>query len=141
MLLATEFTKIVRGYGLAEVYAFGSRAKETAARLQNESVSVTASKSDVDIAVRTQPGKTLTPSERVRLGLELEDLLGVSRIDLVIITEADAFLAAEIIRGELLYAEDPDQQARYELYVLRRAADLFPFKKERVRMILEEGAR
>ena len=53
----------------------------------------------------------------------------------------DSYLALEIIRGELIYTDDPDRQARYELYVLRRAADLLPFKKDRIRMILEEGAR
>jgi uncharacterized protein len=77
----------------------------------------------------------------VHLALEIEDLLEVSCVDLVILQEADPFLSVEIIRGELLYAEDLDRQARYELYLLRRAGDLFPFKKERIRMILEEGAR
>lgn len=62
-------------------------------------------------------------------------------MDLVILQETDPFLAVEIIRGELLYTEDPDKEARYELYVLRRAGDLLPFKKERIRMIMEEGAR
>jgi hypothetical protein len=46
-----------------------------------------------------------------------------------------------VIRGELLHTEAPDDQAQYELYVLRRAGDLLPFKKERMRMILEEGGR
>jgi len=50
-------------------------------------------------------------------------------------------IALDIIRGEILYTNDPDRQARYELFVLRRAADLLPFKKQRTRMILEEGAR
>ena len=141
MTCSTEFPRIVRRYGLAEVYAFGSRAKEIAASLLNDAVSTNTSESDVDIGVRTRPDKTLSPSERVRLTQELEDLLCVSRIDLVFITEAEPFLAAEIVRGELLYAKDLDSQARYELYVLRRAADLLPFKKERIRMIMEEGAR
>lgn len=43
--------------------------------------------------------------------------------------------------GGLLYTRDPDSQARYELFVLRRAGDLMPSKKERMRMILEEDAR
>jgi hypothetical protein len=54
---------------------------------------------------------------------------------------ADAFLCADIVAGELLYTADPDEQARYELFVLRRAGDLLPFKKARMHMILEEGAR
>ena len=77
----------------------------------------------------------------MQLALEIEDLLGVSGVDLVILQEAEPFLAVEIIRGELLYAEDLNQQSRYELYLFRRAGDLHPFKKERIRMIMEEGAR
>ena len=41
----------------------------------------------------------------------------------------------------LLYTSDADRQAEYELFVLRRAGDLLPFYRERVRMILEKGAR
>ncbi len=42
---------------------------------------------------------------------------------------ADPFLALNVIRGELIYTEDFTDQARYELYVLRRAGDLLPLKK------------
>ena len=128
-------------YGLEEVYAFGSRAEEAGARMRGKRVSAAHPKSDMDIGVRNKFGLTLGPSERAKLALEIEDLLQVSRVDLVILQETDPFLAIDIIRGELLYAEDPDQQARYELYVLGRAGDLIPFKKERIRMIMEEGAR
>jgi uncharacterized protein len=93
------------------------------------------------MGVRIEAGASLGPSGRVKLALEIEDLLEVSRVDLVVLQEADPFLAVEIIRGELVYAEDLDRQARYELYILRRAGDLLPFKKERIRMIMEEGAR
>jgi predicted nucleotidyltransferase len=128
-------------YGVEEVYAFGSRAKEVAIRLSGERASVAYPKSDVDIGVRNRLGLTLGPSERAKLALEIEDLLKVSRVDLVILQETDPFLAVDIIRGELLYTRDPDQQARYELYLLGRAGDLIPFKKERIRMIMEEGTR
>ena len=132
---------IARRYKLEEMYAFGSRAKEVTAHVRNEETVVAQPESDVDIGVRTKPGVALGPSERVKLTLEIEDLLGVSGVDLVILQEAEPFLAVEIIRGELLYAEDLNQQSRYELYLLRRAGDLHPFKKERIRMIMEEGAR
>jgi hypothetical protein len=67
---------------------------------------------------------------------ELEDLLGVGRVDLVSLPEAPPFLAVEIVNGELLYEVDPDRAAEYELYVLRRAGDLAPFEHERVRGVL-----
>ena len=139
--LDTRLQHIADRYGLEEVYAYRSRAKEVAARLRGEAARATYPESDVDIGVRIKAGVGLGPSERVRLALETEDLLRASRVDLVTLQEADPFLAVEIIRGDLLYTEDLDRQARYELYVLRRAGGLLPFKKERIRMIMEEGAR
>lgn len=62
--------------------------------------------------------------------------MDVVRVDLVVIPEADPFLAAEVIRGELLYCSDPDDQAENELYILRRAGDLAHYKRERIQSIL-----
>jgi hypothetical protein len=95
----------------------------------------------VDVAVQPARGHSLDAQDRVRLTLELEDLFGAPRVDLVVLSEARPFLAVDVIRGELLYTSNPDAQAEHELYVLRRAADLAPFEQERIRMILEEGAR
>ena len=139
--LGSGLEQIARRFGVKEVYAFGSRAKELSARLRGESYCITYPESDIDIGVRIGPGDALSPSDRVQLSIEIEDLLDACRVDLVIIDEADPFLAVEIVRGELLYTEDLDRQARYELYLLGRAGDLLPFKQERIRMILEEKAR
>jgi predicted nucleotidyltransferase len=139
--LGSGLEQIARRFGVKEVYAFGSRAKELSARLRGESPCATYPESDFDIGVRIGPGAALSPSERAQLSIEIEDLLDACRVDLVIIDEANAFLAVEIVRGELLYAEDLDRQARYELYLLGQAGDLIPFKQERIRMILEEKAR
>lgn len=57
-------------------------------------------------------------------------------MDLVILPEADPFLALDVIRGELLYCADRDAQAEQELQVLRRAADLAPYARERWEQIL-----
>jgi hypothetical protein len=83
--------------------------------------------SDVDIGIQPERDRHLPARERVELTLALEDLLGVERVDLVVLPEANAFLAAEIVRGELLYARDLDQEAETQLYYLRRAGDLAPF--------------
>jgi hypothetical protein len=53
------------------------------------------------------------------------------------ICAADPFLAAEIVRGERLYARDACEADEYDLYVLRRAGDLAPFERERMALILE----
>jgi predicted nucleotidyltransferase len=136
-----KLRNLAKGYSVADIYAFGSRAKEVAARLLGEEAPLLHSYSDVDIAVHPQSGTKWGPRQRAGLCVELEDFLGVARVDLVVLTEADPFLALDVIRGELIYTEDPDRQARYELFVLRRAGELSPFRRERVRMILEEGAR
>jgi len=47
--------------------------------------------------------------------------------------EANAFLAADVVRGELLLATDLDAEAEAQLYYLRRAADLAPFLREQWR--------
>ena len=136
-----QLQDVARRFNVQELYVFGSRANEIAERLLNGMACSVYPESDVDIAVRAKAGVTLGPAERVQLALGIEDILEVSRVDLVILQEADPFLALEIMRGELLYAEDLNEQARYELYVLGRAGDLHFFKEERIRMIMEEGAR
>ncbi len=88
------------------------------------------------MGVEPAPGRRLSAEERVRLADDLEDLLGVKRVDLVVLPEADPFLAVDVIRGELLYCADADRQAEDELTVLRRAADLAPFARVRWRLIL-----
>ena len=123
------------------MYAFGSRAEEIAAMMQGRTVASKHPSSDVDIAVVPHHPLQFGPLERVTLAIALEDLFDAPRVDLVVLPEVDAFLALDVIRGELLYTDDLDRQARHELYILRRADDLMPLKKERMRMILEEGVR
>jgi uncharacterized protein len=81
-------------------------------------------------------GAPLRARARVELMLELEDFFGVGRVDLVVLPEAPPFLASMVIQGERLYAQNADDADDYDLYVLRRAGDLLPFHRERVRMVL-----
>ncbi|MBI3981632.1 MAG: nucleotidyltransferase domain-containing protein [Gemmatimonadetes bacterium] len=133
--------RIAERYGLRDVYVFGSRAKEMAARVKGISPPETQPAADVDVAVQPRSGRVPDARDRVRLATELEDLFDAPRVDLVILSEARPFLAVEVVRGELLYTADPRAQAEHELYILRRAADLAPFQRERVREILAGGAR
>ncbi len=136
-----KLSGICRKYNIRDLYVFGSRADEISAMVCNRPAACRRPESDVDIGVLPASIKEWRPEKKVDLAIELEDLFEVGRIDLVFLPEADAFVAVDIIRGELLFTSDPDQQARYELFVLRRAGDLLPFKKARTRMILEEGGR
>lgn len=127
-------------YGIDALYVFGSRAPEIARLVRSGQSLPDTTASDVDIGVLPKSGSSLDPRAKVRLMAELEDLFGAGRVDLVSLTEAPPFLALEIIRGELLYDADPDRSAEYELFVLRRAADLEPFERERVRDVLAGSA-
>lgn len=148
---ADRLRQLAEQYGIRDIYVFGSRAKEIAEHVAAPSAgsdtqasgtrSSEAQTSDVDLAVQPLSGRELEPNDRVRLTDELERLFGAERVDLVVLSEARAFLATEVVKGELLYTSDAGAQAEHELYVLRRAADLAPFQRERVRLILTEGAR
>ncbi len=123
-------------FDIVALYVFGSRATEIVSHLRGQEVSPEVPESDVDIGVQPAVGRRLAAEERVRLTLDLEDLLGVKRVDLIVLPEADPFLALDVVRGELLCCADPDAQAEEELYVLRRAADLAPYAHEGWRLIL-----
>lgn len=146
MDIREKLKEICLRHRVADLYVFGSRAEEIHAMLDSPGLSPArpepGPEPDVDIGILPQrPEQKWGAEKKVRLAMELEDLFGVGRVDLVLLPEADAFLALDIIRGELLFTKDPDRQARHELFVLRRAGDLMPFQKERTRMILEEGGR
>jgi predicted nucleotidyltransferase len=128
-------------YGVTAIYVFGSRAAEITGRMPDRGGSGELDDSDVDIAVQLPRGRHLTARERVRLAIELEDLFGGRRVDLIVLPEADPFLALDVIRGDLLYCADADAQAEDELYILRRAGDLAHYARERHRQILTGEAR
>ncbi len=119
------------------MYVFGSRSAEIFQAVQDDSLEIQPSQSDLDIGVLTR--SPLPIDEKVSLALELEELFNAPRVDLVVLQEVDAFLAANIIRGERIYAEDSYLADEYELFVLRRAGDLAELERERMAMILEEG--
>jgi predicted nucleotidyltransferase len=135
--LQQELQAIARRYQVDEIYVFGSRANEIAGRVRGQTMSPELPRSDVDIGVRPATGRQLDIREKVQLAMKLEDLLGVNRVDVVVLPEADPFLAVNVIRGELLVCADPHAQAEYELYLLRRAGDLAPLERERMALILE----
>jgi predicted nucleotidyltransferase len=118
------------------LYVFGSRAREMLAQVKDSKKSLSSGTSDVDIAILSDPA--LAVEQKVHLAQALEEVLGVERVDLVALGEADPFLAANIIRGERLYALDAYEADEYELYVLRRAGDLAELERERMALILHE---
>ncbi len=120
------------------LYAFGSRAQDARSWLAGSIEKLAAGPSDLDVGVKVRAGTTCSVFEKVRLAQALEELLGVRRVDLVVMDQADPFLAANVIRGERLYAADAHAADEYDLYVLRRAGDLAPLERERQSLVLRE---
>ncbi len=90
--------------------------------------------SDLDIGVK--PADALDVRRKVEIAVALEELFGVSRVDLVVLPEADPILAANVIRGERLFADDRYLADEYDLYILRRAGDLAFMERERETLVL-----
>jgi len=67
----------------------------------------------------------------VALAFTLKEFFDSRTVDLVLLEDASPFLALDIIRDELIYATNLDNQARYELYVMARAGDLMYYEMER----------
>ena len=81
--------------------------------------------------------QTLSVREKAEWAVALENLMGVDRVDLVLLPQADTFLAVNIIRGERMFCRDEYEADVYELYILRRAGDLAPFERLRIECIME----
>ena len=141
MHLADSLASICARYGVDALYAFGSRGEEVRRAVAENASLDPENRSDVDFGALPAPGRIWTAEERARLTIELEDALGVGRVDLIVLPEADPFLAVDVLRGELVYCRDPDREAEYELFVLRRAGDLAPFERERIERLLGRGER
>ncbi len=125
-------------FHLDTIHAFGSRAREAADRMERAPVrACNQAGTDLDIGVKPMPGCRLSVREKARLACALEDLFEVGRVDLVVLPECDPFLAANIIRGERLFARHEHRSEEYDLYVLRRAGDLAPLERERIALIME----
>ena len=130
--------QICEQYRVLTLYAFGSQAKRVRNFVEGHQDVLPSSSSDVDIGVRALSGGRFSVTEKVNLALALEDLFGCKRVDLVSLAEADPFLAAEVIRGERLFAHCKHEADEYELYILRRAGDLAPLERERMALVLRE---
>jgi predicted nucleotidyltransferase len=132
-----KIEQICKKYQIRAFYVFGSRGTELFQAIQDDSLQVVKSPSDLDFGVLTYSPFSI--ESKVDLTLELESLFSLSDIDLFILHEVDAFLAANIIRGERIFAEDSYLADEYELFILRRAGDLADLERQRMTAILQEA--
>ena len=129
-----KIKSLVNKYNLQLIYSFGSRAEEVYNLVEGKISQSSVSKSDLDIGIKSE--KSLNIQEKVEIAVFFEDLFDVPKVDVVEIPEASAFLALEIVQGELLYANDETYEAEYQLYIMRRAADLMPYERMKQKLIL-----
>jgi len=133
-----ELAGLCRRHEISALYAFGSRAEEVRDWIDGKIAYLSASDSDIDIGIHVTRVENWPVNSKVNFALALEGFFKSSRVDLVILNEADPFLASGIVRGERLYARDEFEADEYDLYVLRRAGDLAPLERERMALLLGE---
>ena len=134
-----ELAALCRSHRIDILYSFGSRSFEVERFVRAEGPRLDAGGSDCDIGAHLDARGPIIVSGKVAIAQTLEDLLGVERVDLVLLQEADPFLACNVIRGERLYCLDTRQADEYELYVLRRAGDLAPLERARQALLMESS--
>lgn len=134
-LIFKQLKEICKRYKVEIMYAYGSRCSEVVRYIKGKGSMDKNNSSDVDIGIKTLKGYHLSVRDKVKLIIEIEDLLRVGRVDLVVLSEADPFLAVNIIRGERLFYKNGYMADEYELYILRRAGDLVPLERERLNLI------
>ena len=137
--LREALNAICRRHDIVGLYVFGSRGEEITARVRGDGVTEPRADSDLDVGVVPASEADFGVIARVRLAQALEALFDVPRVDLVVLPEADPFLAANVIRGERLYARDEYAADEYNLHILRRAGDLASLERERIALILGEA--
>jgi predicted nucleotidyltransferase len=134
--LQHHLEQLCRRYGVTSLYAFGSRASEIAARARGEEPEDARPGSDGDFAVQIGDRSVAPGLSLGSLVSELEGLFDLPRADLLVLNDADPFMALEAVRGELICCLDKDVQSEEELRILRVAGDLAPYQKQRIEGIL-----
>ena len=132
-----QLTQLCEHHEVAILYVFGSRADEVYHWLHNPLSVLSPSPSDVDMSVYLPSETRWTIGQKVAFAQALEDLLGVNQVDLGVLNEAEPFFAADVVRGNRLYTRDEHEADEYDLYILRRAGDLAPFKRQQMESIFQ----
>jgi predicted nucleotidyltransferase len=133
-----QLQEVCKTHEIEIMYVFGSRSREIKECVDGKRSRLTKRVPDVDIGIKTAGKTRLSVREKVQVMTALEDLFEIERVDLVVLGEADPFLAANVVRGERLFCEDGQKADNYDLYVLRRAGDLAPLEREREKLIFRE---
>lgn len=106
-------------------YLFGSRLEDGLRALNGAEVSREGS--DVDVGVYF--GGHFAAERLAELQVALEAALAPLRVDLVPLDRGDALFQFRAIDGRRVFEADSSRADRFELAVMRRAAELLPIQR------------
>jgi len=121
-----QLDRICRDHDLLAVYLFGSRADDGLRLLDGEEA--TREGSDLDVGLVFH-GPEIDFWGLSRLQVEFEELFAPLRVDLVPLQKVDAIFQFHAIDGHRIAETDSTRNARRELVVMRRAAELIPIQR------------
>lgn len=123
---------VCRRHAVRAVYLFGSRAHDGLRCLEAEPVAREGS--DLDVAVLLEDETGRDHRRLASLQTELEDIFEPLRVDLVPLQRVDPLLQFAAIDGHRVFASDSTKADRFELVVMRRAAEALPLQRQLDRM-------
>ena len=109
------------------MYLFGSRADDGFRVLSGGGAA--AAGSDLDIGLLFASAAPY-PEGLAALQVALEDVFAPLRIDVVPLERVDALFQFHAVDGLRVYARDTGFVDRWELVVMRRAAELLPIQRQ-----------
>jgi predicted nucleotidyltransferase len=118
--------QVARRHRIVAIYLFGSRADDGLAML--DGAPGVAAGSDLDVGIVTS-GEPSGWRDLASIQVAVEDLFAPLRIDLVPLQAVDALFQFRAIDGHRIVAPDPTAADRWELDVMRRAAELLPIER------------
>jgi predicted nucleotidyltransferase len=121
-----QLERICQELDLLAVYLFGSRADDGVAYL--DGVEPERSRSDLDVGVVFRD-PNFEPRRLTVLQVAFEEVFAPFRVDVVPLQRVDALFQFEAVDGHRVAAPDPEEADRYELLVMRRAAELLPIER------------
>lgn len=121
-----ELADACRASGVEAAYLFGSRLEDGLRVL--DGVELPQGGSDIDVGVYF--GGPFGAGRLADLQVALEDVLAPLRVDLVPLDRVDALFQFRAIDGRRVFEADSSRADRFELTVMRRAAELLPIQRE-----------
>lgn len=123
---------VCRRHAVRAVYLFGSRAQDGLRCLKGEPVAREGSDLDVGVSLEDEAGRDHRRLASLQTGLE--DVFEPLRVDLVPLQRVDPLLQFAAIDGHRVFASDSTKADRFELVVMRRAAEALPLQRQLDRM-------